>query len=256
MAAPQVGDRFHVLTALLLTPGQFPSVLGDDYPAACAALALEPWADGYGLLLGQTPDGARRTVVCDDAALVGSAVAAWDCGVEYRLQAPDRTLIESVAGWPLALRGGVPHLPEPFDPPEEPGRPFLRAPDPQAWGPAQRRLGADDVAKHWLLWREKVAAGAQLDPDAPQPPQVQRILRESRGYTADPPPAGRVRSAPAPDGARMVRADGPGWSLAAHTDDIALVLTDDLPHEVTPIPRTPELPSLLRALDLMARTSH
>ena len=38
-------DALYVLTAVLLTPAKFPSVLGDDYPEACAALGLPPLAD-------------------------------------------------------------------------------------------------------------------------------------------------------------------------------------------------------------------
>jgi hypothetical protein len=45
-----------------------------------------------------------------------------------------------------------------------------------------------------------------------------------------------------------VRADGPGWSLAARTDDIALVLLDEEPGEVIPVGRGPELPALLSGL--------
>ena len=67
-------DALYVLTAVLLTPAKFPSVLGDDYPEACAALGLPPLAAGYGLVLGQDSAGARWTVVTDDVSLV--AVAA------------------------------------------------------------------------------------------------------------------------------------------------------------------------------------
>lgn len=89
MAAPNdtvaEDDALYVLTAVLLTPAQFPTVLGDDYPAACAALAVEPYAEGYGLVLGQDGTGARWTVVVDDVSLVAVAIAAWDCGMEYDL---------------------------------------------------------------------------------------------------------------------------------------------------------------------------
>ncbi|MET7718866.1 hypothetical protein ABZS89_42205, partial [Streptomyces sp. NPDC005407] len=78
-------DALYVLTAVLLTPAQFPSVLGDDFPAACAALGLEPYAEGYGLVLGQDAEGARWTVVVDDVSLVAVAIASWDCGMEYDL---------------------------------------------------------------------------------------------------------------------------------------------------------------------------
>ena len=52
-AVAAADEALYVLTAVLLTPAQFPSVLGDDYPEACAALELAPRADGYGLVLGQ-----------------------------------------------------------------------------------------------------------------------------------------------------------------------------------------------------------
>lgn len=50
----------------------------------------------------------------------------------------------------------------------------------------------------------------------------------------------------------MLRADGPGWSMVARTDDIAFVLLDDEPGEVTPVGRGPKLPELLEALDAIA----
>jgi hypothetical protein len=248
---------FYVLSAVLLTPGQFPSVLGDDYPAACAALGQEPWADGYGLLFGQDGAGARWTVVSDDAALVGCAIAAWDCGMSYDLSPPDQTVVDSLPGWPLHLTVSTPGLPEPHDPdPAGTEHPLLSAPDPDSWGPSQRRLGADEVAKQWTVWREQLGPVEPTGPADEKPSaEVLRVLGEAREYTRTPPPAGRVRSAPAADGARLVRADGPGWSLAARTDDIALILLDDRPGEVLPVGRGPELPALLHALDRMARAS-
>jgi hypothetical protein len=68
----------------------------------------------------------------------------------------------------------------------------------------------------------------------------------------NPPPLGRVRSAFASDSARTLRADGPGWSLVARTDDMAFLLLDDEPGEIVPVGRGPELPGLLEALDRMA----
>ncbi|MFB7357455.1 hypothetical protein ACFCZ0_25595, partial [Streptomyces gardneri] len=86
---------------------------------------------------------------------------------------------------------------------------------------------------------------------------VHKALSELRGYLEEAPPVGRVRSASAPEGgARVLRADGPGWSFVARTDDMAFVLLDDLPREVLPVARGPRLPALLDALDRMAvRTS-
>jgi hypothetical protein len=339
-------DALYVLTAVLLTPAQFPSLLGDDYPEACAALGLEPYAEGYGLVLGQDGEGARWTVVVDDVSLVAVAIASWDCGMEYDLSPDERSVVVALPGWPVALAVAAPHVPAPHDPETGPGEPPpLTPPDPAEWGPAQRRLGADAVALQWAAWRDQVgedafagtagtggtasagvtgegeesrppatrpAPGAQASekpgpaderalgegasaqeppgppsrqtPDEEQTPDeqrapggeqrtpgeqhaegprgtgadgdaqgpLQRVLAELHGYLEEPPPPGRVRSAFAPGGARTLRADGPGWSVVARTDDIAFVLLDEMPREVLPIGRGPHLPSLLAALDAMA----
>jgi len=269
-------EAFYVLTAALLTPSRFPSVLGDDYGSACAALGLEPWDVGYGLLFGQDGHGARWTVVSNDAALVAGAIAAWDCGLPYDLAPPEKTVVDSLPGWPLPLATQSPDLPDPHDPPAEPdGPPVLSPPDPTAWGPAQRRLSADEVARDWYGWRSKVAAEVTFPEPGEAPPSgasggqegdsgaaagsdaqpVGRVLEEARRYLDTPPPAGRVRSQPAGESARAVRADGPGWSLVARTDDIALLLLDEAPGRIIPIGRGPELPALLEGLDRVARQS-
>lgn len=77
-------------------------------------------------------------------------------------------------------------------------------------------------------------------------------LEAAGAYIGSPPPAGRIRSAFAPGGARTLRVDGPGWSLVARTDDIAFVLLDEEPGEIIPVGRGPELPGLLKALDDLA----
>ncbi|MGW5126786.1 hypothetical protein ACWEQ7_22580 [Streptomyces sp. NPDC004069] len=279
-------DALYVLTAVLLTPAQFPSVLGDDYPEACSALGLVPLADGFGLVLGQDGDGARWTVVVDDVSLVAVAIASWDCGMEYDLSPDERTVVAALPGWPLALAVAAPGVPAPHDPDPEPSDgPALSPPDTSVWGPAQRRLGADEIALQWAVWREQLddadfltapadRAGARAgnDDDPPsastggsgEPPDgaggktspshsgIRRALAEARAYVDTPPPLGRVRSSFAPGDARTLRADGPGWSMVARTDDIAFVLLDDEPGEVLPIGRGPELPGLLEALDKLA----
>lgn len=251
-------DAFYVITAALLTPQQFPGLLGDDYPAACAGLGLEPWVEGYGLLFGQDASGARWTVVSDDAALVACAIAAWDCGMAYDLTPPERTVVDSLPGWPVELAVSATGLPAPYDPePGEDDRPLLVPPDPAAWGPAQRRMGADQVAQAWSDYRQQIAEKIQFPEQAggelPEP--VARVLAEAREYTRTPPPAGRVRSSPAGDGTRLVRAEGPGWSLTARTDDLAVLLFDDKPHELLPIGCGPQFTALLKVLDAMARAS-
>ncbi|MFI1143181.1 hypothetical protein [Streptomyces sp. NPDC020780] len=281
-------DALFVLTAVLLTPAQFPSVLGDDYVAACAVLGLEPYAEGYGLVLGQDGAGARWTVVVDDVSLVAVAIASWDCGMEYDLSPDDRSVVCALPGWPLALAVAAPGVPAPHDPGPDPAaqgtdRAPLTPPDTETWGPAQRRMGADEIALQWAAWREQVddetafgrsgeaagadgaggggeAVGPAVEPDgsgggeAPsgRHPGVRRVLDEARAYVAAPPPPGRIRSAFAPGGARTLRADGPGWSLVARTDDIAFVLLDEEPGEVLPVGRGPELPGLLSALEAIS----
>jgi hypothetical protein len=297
-AVATADDALYVLTALLLTPAQFPSVLGDDYPEACAALDLAPLADGYGLVLGQDGDGARWTVVIDDVSLVAVAIASWDCGMEYDLSPEEHTVVAALPGWPLAVAVAAPDVPAPHDPgPELTDRPPLAPPDTSSWGPAQRRLGADEIALRWAVWRDQLSdedfsppggrpAAPEGDPggpgantdraaettdhaegsaapteDAPGQAEgtvnrpragIRRVLAEARAYVETPPPLGRVRSSFAPGDARTLRADGPGWSMVARTDDIAFVLLDEEPGEVLPVGRGPELPGLLEALDKMA----
>ncbi|MCW8379855.1 hypothetical protein [Streptomyces justiciae] len=276
-AVAAADDALYVLTAVLLTPAKFPSVLGDDYPEACAALGLAPLADGYGLVLGQDGDGSRWTVVIDDVSLVAVAIASWDCGMEYDLSPDEHTVVAALPGWPLAVAVAAPGVPAPHDPgPEVADRPPLTPPDTSTWGPAQRRLGADEIAVQWSLWRDQIddaefpMPGAAAADDAETDEAsgttessektegngghqgVRRVLAEARGYVDTPPPLGRVRSSFAPGDARTLRADGPGWSLVARTDDIAFVLLDEEPGEVLPVGRGPELPGLLEALDKMA----
>ncbi|WP_062646286.1 hypothetical protein [Streptomyces maremycinicus] len=293
-AVAAADDALYVLTAVLLTPAKFPSALGDDYPEACAALGLPPLADGYGLVLGQDGEGARWTVVIDDVSLVAVAIASWDCGMEYDLSPGERTVVAALPGWPLAVAVAAPGVPAPHDPAAEiTDGPALSPPDTTTWGPAQRRLGADEIALQWALWREQIddadfarppeGNAADSDSDADEGARgdgsgapdraaaadeadrhrggagtakghsgIRRVLAEVRAYVDAPPPLGRVRSSFAPGDARTLRADGPGWSLVARTDDIAFVLLDEEPGEVLPVGRGPELPGLLEALDKMA----
>ncbi|MER5470995.1 hypothetical protein [Streptomyces sp. NPDC002685] len=261
-------DALYVLTAVLLTPAKFPSVLGDDYPEACATLDLTPLAEGYGLVLGQDGEGARWTVVIDDVSLVAVAIASWDCGMEHELSPDERTVVAALPGWPLEVAVSAPGIPAPHDPSSElTDRPPLSPPDTTTWGPAQRRLGADEIALQWATWREQIddsdfapSDGAEKASDDADDKSddggdrsgVRRVLAEARSYVDTPPPLGRVRSSFATGDARTLRADGPGWSLVARTDDIAFVLLDEEPGEVLPVGRGPELPGLLEALDKMA----
>jgi hypothetical protein len=269
-------DALYVLTAVLLTPANFPSVLGDDYPEACAALDLAPLADGYGIVLGQDGDGARWTVAVDDVSLVAVAIASWDCGMEYDLSPDEGSVVAALPGWPLAVAVAAPGVPAPHDPdPEVSDRPPLSPPDTDTWGPAQRRLGADEIALQWSMWREQIddaafagggGAGEAATGQATEAVEaadsgddqdtvrtgIRRVLAEARAYVESPPPLGRVRSSFAPGDARTLRADGPGWSMVARTDDIAFILLDEEPGEVLPVGRGEELPGLLESLDKIA----
>ena len=167
-AVAAADEALYVLTAVLLTPAQFPSVLGDDYPEACAALELAPRADGYGLVLGQDGEGSRWTVVIDDVSLVAVAIASWDCGMEYDLSPDERTVVAALPGWPLAVAVAAPNVPAPHDPgPEVADRAPLTPPDTSTWGPAQRRLGADEIALQWAVWREQIGDDHFSAPPAP-----------------------------------------------------------------------------------------
>lgn len=268
-------DALLVLTAMLLTPARFPSVLGDDYVAACGALALEPYEDGYGLVLGQDGEGARWTVVVEDAAQVAVAIAAWDCGMEHDLSPDERSMVCALPGWPMDLAVSAPGVPEPHDPETDGEGPApLTPPDAEAWGPAQRRLGADEIAAQWPVWREQlddarfsrpgdegepengVEGEQENDPSSsPRHSGVRRALSEATAYTKAPPPPGRIRSSYASADARTLRVDGPGWSMVARTDDIALFLLDEEPGTVIPVGRGAALPGLLTALDGLAAQS-
>ncbi|MEU6339762.1 hypothetical protein ABZ883_02225 [Streptomyces sp. NPDC046977] len=254
----------------MLTPAQFPSVLADDYPAACAELGLEAVTDGYGLIFGQDGAGARWTVAVNDTALVACALAAWDCGLEYDLSPEEHSVIAALPGWPLPVAVAAPGVAAPHDPDEkDAGRP-LSPPDSEQWGPAQRRMGADEIALQWRTWREQLgeptgsggAGGTQSGEDGEAEPDtraegglhpgVRRALTAAQEYVTTPPPPGRIRSTAAGEGVRTLRVDGTDWSLVARTDDVAFVLLDEEPGEVLPVGRGPELPGLLEALDKLA----
>ena len=248
-------DQLFVLTAVLLTPAQFPSVLGDDYPEVCAGLGLEPYAEGYGLVLGQDGDGARWTVV-DGRCVAGRRARSRPGTAAWSTTSPPASAASSArcpAGRSRspsrrrACRSRTIRSREEGDPAP------LTPPDAEEWGPAQRRLGADEIAMQWAAWRE------QIDDDD--------SFAEPGGSGAQGRAAGAgggarlcERAAAAGAGAVVVRgrrgadaAGGRAWlELVARTDDIAFVLLDDEPGEVHPVGRGPELPGLLSSLDELA----
>ena len=104
--------------------------------------------------------------------------------------------------------------------------PPLAPPDTGAWGPAQRRLAADEIALQWAAWRGRsttrgpppAGTGPDGGPESRTPrgrggaggPAEAGRSSRARAYAAEPPPPGAVvRSLEG--GARTLRADGPGW---------------------------------------------
>ncbi|WP_232792562.1 hypothetical protein [Actinacidiphila yeochonensis] len=228
-----------VLTAATLTPGRYPAVLGDDYPAACAELGLAALPTGYGLVFGQDRAGARWTVATTDAAMVACALAAWDCGLPYDLSPDEDTMIASLPGWPLPLAVAAPGVPEPHDPGEEADAgPVLAPPDVSVWGPAQRRQGADEIAMRWRKWRDAFDAvdGAGAPPAGTGPDSAGG--GRSSGEAAAP-SDGPDSDSPAPDAADAAAADGgpvPGAAPGVSHPGVRAVLAAAEEYVRTPPP--------------------
>ncbi|MFJ2055085.1 hypothetical protein ACIOMM_03995 [Streptomyces sp. NPDC087908] len=234
--AEGAADALFVLTAALLTPARFPSVLGDDYPAACAVLGLLPDAAGYGLVFGQDGLGARWTVVVDDVSLVAVAIASWDCGMAYDLSPDEDSVVAGLPGWPLAVATRAPGVPDPHDPEPQEGDPApLVPPSGDVWGPAQRRLGADEVAHQWAAWRSQVtdggpAGGATPSEGVGAPPERAAVPAPA-AVPAEPAPKpmtwferpsrAQTTSAPAPQAPPAAEPAGAGPSDAAPATDVA-----------------------------------
>ena len=191
--SPPGDDALYVLTAVLLTPAKFPSVLGDDYPEACAALGLAPLADGYGLVLGQDGEGARWTVVIDDVSLVAVAIASWDCGMEYDLSPDERTVVAALPGWPLAVAVAAPGVPAPHDPDPDgtdrptPARPAGHRPSggrpSGGWAPTRSRSSGRCGASRSTTRRSPARTASSGDGRRRRP-------RPPRRDEAEPEPAG------------------------------------------------------------------
>ena len=113
-------EALYVLTAVLLTPAQFPSVLGDDYPEACAALGLEPYADG--LRAGAGAGRRRRPLDGGHRRRIAGGVRHRVMGLRHgvrRCRPTSRTVVAALPGWPLAVAVAAPGVPAPHDPAPE-----------------------------------------------------------------------------------------------------------------------------------------
>ena len=72
-------------------------------------------------------------------------------------------------------------MPQPHDPEPQEGDPApLAPPDAEEWGPAQRRLGADEIAMQWAAWREQVDdEDSFAEPGDHAHKGVRRVLEEA-----------------------------------------------------------------------------
>ncbi|WP_239377464.1 hypothetical protein [Frankia sp. Cj5] len=112
---------FAVVTALLCTAEEFPGELGDDYPAACAALGLETSSEGYALLLGQDASGAYWTQISTDVDSVTAALSIWAMGNEADVIVEIATVVATCPGWPVEYAISLADRPEPHAARRRPG---------------------------------------------------------------------------------------------------------------------------------------
>jgi hypothetical protein len=94
----------------------------------------------------------------------------------------------------------------------------------------------------------------RIEPDHPAHQAVDRALAAawSLAATAKPPPGSvRVRKA-SPGKARLVRANGDGWTLIGRTDGPVVLLADAIPGLPVDIEAAPRLNELLNALTATA----
>jgi hypothetical protein len=255
-----------VVTAVLLTPDEFPGELGDSYPAACAALGVDPASAGYGLVLVQDREGARWTQITTDAAGVASAQAIWSSGLVCGYRPPPGSVVAKRPGWPVECTLGVARLPEPHDPAGTAPGELLQPPGGRGWSPARRRQLADAIATELAdmmgrTWEEHAEAyrwdAYNLGDTDPGPPPARLIDMRQPATCADPaagralqaawslaaaakPPPGSVRSRRATRKARLLRATGDGWTLIGRTDGPIMLLLDDAPGVLFDVGELPE----------------
>jgi hypothetical protein len=123
--------------------------------------------------------------------------------MEYELSPDERTVVVALPGWPLAVAVAAPGVPAPHDPdPAVTLGPPLSPPDTTTWGPAQRRLGADEIALQWALWREQIDDAEFAIAEPPEDSS------EAAGRTT----TRRTRSRP-----RVTAASGASWRRPVRT---------------------------------------
>jgi hypothetical protein len=271
--------RLLTVTALLLTADEFPGELGESFEEACAAVGVEPVARGYGLVLAQDEQGGRWTQITSDASGVSSVQSIWNMGLECGYGPPDGSVVAVRPGWPIPSEFGLAGLGEPHDP-ADPSGSVLRP--PQRGTPGRRRGMADiidgelsdmrgrSIEDYIQAEREDAYNMGDTDPSPPPARLIDmrgRIPRDhpahqavehalagawSLAATTKPPPGSvRVRAA-SPGKARLVRANGDGWTLIGRTDSPVVLLTDAIPGILVDIDDAPRLQKLLTALTAAA----
>jgi hypothetical protein len=273
------GPRLQTVTALLLTAEEFPGELGESFEAACTAVGVKPVPRGYGLVLAQDEQGGRWTQVTDDARGVDSAQSIWNMGLEYGYEPSDGSVVAVRPGWPVPGEVGLAGLGEPHDPPGASDS-VLRP--PQRGTPGRRRGMADIIdseladlrggsmeeyieAERWDAYNmgdtdpspppaRLIDMRGRIPRDHPAHQAVDRALAGAWSLAASTkPPPGSVRVRTASLGtARLVRANGDGWTLIGRTDGPVLLLTDALPGIPVDIDDAPRLQGLLAALTATA----
>jgi len=271
--------RLLTVTALLLTADEFPGELGESFDAACAAVGVEPVARGYGLVLAQDEQGGRWTQVTSDARGVSSVQSIWNTGLECGYEPPEGSVVRVRPGWPVPCEFGLAGLGEPHDPAVARGS-VLRP--PQRGTPGRRRGMADIIdgeladmrgrsmedhieAERWDAYNmgdtdpspppaRLIDMRGRIPRDHPTHQTVDRALAGAWSLAATTrPPHGSVRVRTASPGkARLVRANGDGWTLIGRTDGPVVLLTDAIPGIPVDIDDAPRLQELLTALTAAA----
>lgn len=211
---------------------------------------MKPAARGYGLVLAQDQQGRRWTQVTSDARGVGSVQSIWNMGLECGYEPPGGSVVAVRPGWPVPCQLGLAGLGETHDPPGVPGD---SVPRPPRRGTPGRRRGMADIidgeladmrgrsieehieAERWDAYNmgdtdpsppptRLIDTRGRIPGDHPAHQAVDRALAGAWGLAATTrPPPGSVRVRTASRKARLVRANGDGWTLIGRTDGPVLL---------------------------------
>lgn len=274
MAEPVAGP-LECVAARIMDVSDWPGELGPDWPAACAAISLDPAgparrpkrseSSAYALVLCRDAAGGCWTTITSDAAAL-----SYYPDDDFRGFEPDpRSVIETRAGWLVYVAADAP-----------PTDSDLASTCPAIDTAARRRSLADRVAdelvylqartldEYLMDWREEEANWGITDPDPPPPRWIDLRQAVDVDYPGAIPeaiasleaiasrgelPAGTVRTRPASREAHLVRGTGDTVSLVARTDGPAILLLDEAPGRLLEVGH--DHPRVAAVLDvLMAAT--